>query len=37
MADTDNNPTPVKPGDMVDFEFEILGNMKVPVRAHEVR
>jgi 2-keto-4-pentenoate hydratase/2-oxohepta-3-ene-1,7-dioic acid hydratase in catechol pathway len=27
----------VAPGDTIDFEFEILGSMKVPVRAHQVR
>ena len=36
MTGTCQGVGPVKPGDMVDFEFEILGNMKVPVRAHEV-
>jgi len=37
MTGTCQGVGPVKPGDMVDFEFETLGSMKVPVRAHEVR
>jgi 2-keto-4-pentenoate hydratase/2-oxohepta-3-ene-1,7-dioic acid hydratase in catechol pathway len=37
MTGTCQGVGPVKPGDMVDFEFEILGRMKVPVRAHEVK
>ena len=35
MTGTCQGVGPVKPGDMIDFEFETLGSMKVPVRAHK--
>ena len=34
MTGTCQGVGPVKPGDTIDFEFETLGKMQVPVRAH---